>query len=58
MGDSSTYDIKETGSVKIAAHDIIIRKLTNVSYVPKLKCNLISLVKLDRSGYVFKSMEF
>ena len=54
MGDSDTCDIKETGSVKIATHDEMIRKLTNVRYVPELKCNLISLGELDRPGYVFK----
>ena len=54
LGDSGTCDVKKNGSTEIATHDGMIRKLTNVRYVPKLKCNLISLGELDISGYAFK----
>ncbi|KAA0060160.1 Retrovirus-related Pol polyprotein from transposon TNT 1-94 [Cucumis melo var. makuwa] len=52
LGDNGTCDVKGTGLVQIESHYRMIRMLTNVSYVPK--CNLISLGKLDRSGYTIK----
>ncbi|KGN51025.2 hypothetical protein Csa_023133, partial [Cucumis sativus] len=55
QGDNGTCDVKGIGSVQIATHDGIIRVLTNVSYVPELKCNLISLGDLERSIYTYKS---
>ncbi|KAA0046503.1 Retrovirus-related Pol polyprotein from transposon TNT 1-94 [Cucumis melo var. makuwa] len=54
LGDNGTCEVKGTGSVLIATHDGMIRMLTNVRYVPELKRNLISLGKLDRSGYTIK----
>ncbi|KAA0043826.1 putative gag-pol polyprotein [Cucumis melo var. makuwa] len=55
LGDNGTCDVKGTGSVQIATHDGMVRILTNVLYVPKLKRNLISLGELDRSGCTIKS---
>ncbi|TYK20968.1 Retrovirus-related Pol polyprotein from transposon TNT 1-94 [Cucumis melo var. makuwa] len=55
LGDNGTCDVKGTCSVQITTHDKMIRILTNVRYVPKLKCNLISLGELDRSGCTIKS---
>ncbi|KAL4031342.1 hypothetical protein IC575_009619 [Cucumis melo] len=55
LGDNGTCDVKGTGSVQIATHDGMVRILTNVRYVPKLKRNLISLGELDRSGCTIKS---
>ncbi|TYK10854.1 Retrovirus-related Pol polyprotein from transposon TNT 1-94 [Cucumis melo var. makuwa] len=43
LGDNSTYQVKEIGSIQIATHDGMIRKLTNARYFPELKRNLISL---------------
>ncbi|KAA0043293.1 Retrovirus-related Pol polyprotein from transposon TNT 1-94 [Cucumis melo var. makuwa] len=54
LGDNGTCDVKGTSSVHIATHDRMIKILTNVRYVPKLKRNLISLGELDRSGYTIK----
>ncbi|KAA0066139.1 hypothetical protein E6C27_scaffold21G001400 [Cucumis melo var. makuwa] len=50
LGDNGTCDVKGTGLVQIATHDGMIRILTNVRFVPKLKRNPISLGELDRSG--------
>ena len=55
MGDNGSRNVKETGLVQIAIHDEMIRMLTNVSYVPKLKRNLISLGELGRLDYTIKS---
>ncbi|KAL0534607.1 hypothetical protein IC582_028898 [Cucumis melo] len=55
LGGNVTCDVKGTGSVQIATHDGIVRILTNATYVPKLKRNLISLSELDRSGCTIKS---
>ncbi|KAL0552306.1 hypothetical protein IC582_011414 [Cucumis melo] len=55
LGDNGTCDVKGTGSVQISTHDGMVRILTNVRYVPKLKRNLISLGELDRSGCTIKS---
>ncbi|KAA0043220.1 Retrovirus-related Pol polyprotein from transposon TNT 1-94 [Cucumis melo var. makuwa] len=55
LGDNVTCNVKGTGSVQIATHDGIVRILTNATYVPKLKRNLISLSELDRSGCTIKS---
>ncbi|KAA0067607.1 retrotransposon protein, putative, Ty1-copia subclass [Cucumis melo var. makuwa] len=55
LGDNGICDVKRTGSVQIATHDEMVRILTNVRYVPKLKRNLISLGELDRSGCTIKS---
>ena len=55
LGDNGSRDVKETGLVQIAIHDEMIRMLTNVSYVPKLKRNLISLGELGRLDYTIKS---
>ncbi|KAA0067243.1 retrotransposon protein, putative, Ty1-copia sub-class [Cucumis melo var. makuwa] len=55
LGDNGTCDVKGTGSVQISTHDGMVRILTNVRYVPKLKRNLISLCELDRSGCTIKS---
>ncbi|TYK04255.1 Retrovirus-related Pol polyprotein from transposon TNT 1-94 [Cucumis melo var. makuwa] len=52
LGDNGTCDVKGTGLVQIESHYRMIRMLTNVSYVSKR--NLISLGKLDRSGYTIK----
>ncbi|KAL0537750.1 hypothetical protein IC582_026735 [Cucumis melo] len=54
LGDNGTCDVKGTGSVQIATHDGMVRILTIVRYVPKLKRNLISLGELDRSGCTIK----
>ena len=40
------------GSIRLRYHDGLIRVLTNVRYVPKLKKNLISLRALESKGLV------
>ena len=40
-------------NVRVRMFDGIVRTLTNVKHVPKLKKNLISLGYLERQGYVF-----
>ena len=55
LGENSIGDVKGTGLVQIATHDGMIKKLTNVRYIPELKCNITSLSELDRSDYAHKS---
>ena len=43
LGDNGTRDVKETDSVQITKKNGTIRMHTTMSYVPELKCNLISL---------------
>ena len=42
----------QMGSIRLRNHDELIRVLTNVRYVPKLKKNLISLRALESKGLV------
>ncbi|KAE8649708.1 hypothetical protein Csa_011950 [Cucumis sativus] len=46
LGDNGNCDVKGIGSVQIATHDRMIRVLTNVRYVPKLKRSLRLLIML------------
>ncbi|XP_038902392.1 uncharacterized protein LOC120089034 [Benincasa hispida] len=55
LGNNGACDVKGIGSVRIATCDGMIEILTNVRYVLELKQNLISLGKLDRAGYSYKS---
>lgn len=41
------------GSIHIKMHDGVVRVLTNVRHVPKLKRNFISLGALDAKGYTY-----
>jgi hypothetical protein len=51
IGDGSTCEIIGIGSIYIQVHDGSIKKLINVSFVPKLKRNLIYLSTLEAMGF-------
>jgi hypothetical protein len=53
MGNNNPCKTIGVGSVKIKMFDGIIRTLTDVRHVPKLKKNLISLGVLDSGGHKF-----
>ena len=48
--DNSPCKIEGIGSIQIKMFDDIIRTLTDVHYIPKMKRNLISLSALDNKG--------
>ena len=49
--DNSPCKIEGIGSIRIKIFDGIIRTLTDVRYIPKMKRNLISVSALDAKGY-------
>jgi hypothetical protein len=54
IGDGSTCEIIEIGSIYIQVHDDgSIKKLIDVRFVPKLKRNIISLSTLEAMGFNF-----
>ncbi|KAG8473398.1 hypothetical protein CXB51_035716 [Gossypium anomalum] len=50
MGNDSSSKVIGIGTVKIKMHDWMIKKLSDVRYVPDLRKNLISLSILDLKG--------
>jgi hypothetical protein len=53
MGNGIPCKTVGVGSIRINMFDGIVRELTNVIYVPKIKSNLISLGVLDSYGYKY-----
>ena len=51
--DNSPCKIEGIGSIRIKMFDGIIRTLTDVRYIPKMKRNLISMSALDAKGYKY-----
>ena len=51
--DNSPCKIEGIGSIRIKIFDGIIRTLTDVRYIPKMKRNLISMSALDAKGYTY-----
>ena len=41
------------GAIRVRMYDGVIRTLTKVKHVPKLKKNLVSLGYLEKQGYAF-----
>ncbi|CAL9020948.1 unnamed protein product, partial [Prunus brigantina] len=56
MGDSSICRVEGTSTIKVKMYDSVDRKLGMVSYIPKLKKNLISLGSFDKNDYSYKVM--
>ncbi|GKD39364.1 retrovirus-related pol polyprotein from transposon TNT 1-94, partial [Tanacetum coccineum] len=54
LGDNKACAIRGTGKVRVQMKDGSSFVLENVSYIPELKRNLISLGTLDREGYTVK----
>lgn len=50
FGDGSMVEIHEIGDVTIAGKGGDHRVLTEVYYIPSLKCNIISLGQLEEAG--------
>ncbi|KAI5338940.1 PREDICTED: Retrovirus-related Pol poly from transposon [Prunus dulcis] len=57
LGDKTSCDVLDMGTVKINTQDGVVRSLSEVRHVPKLRRNLISLGALDREGYSYKAKE-
>lgn len=55
LGDDYECNIEGIGDIRLKLHDGVVRLLTNVRYIPKLKRNLISLGVLDGSGHKYSS---
>ena len=51
FGDGSTVKIQGTGAVTITGKNNNQRVLTEVYYIPSLKCNIISLGQLEEGGH-------
>uniref|UniRef100_J3N766 Reverse transcriptase zinc-binding domain-containing protein n=1 Tax=Oryza brachyantha TaxID=4533 RepID=J3N766_ORYBR len=58
IGDGSPLEIAGIGSMQIKTHDGIVRTLSNVRHVPRMKRNLISLGTLESLGYKYKRVSF
>ena len=55
LGDDHSCEVAEIGSIRVRMYDGIIRTLSNVKHVPKLKKKLIFLDYLEEQGYAFSS---
>ena len=53
MDNDSSSKIIGIDTIKVRIFDGVVRTLSNVKYVPKLRKSLISLRALDNLGYVF-----
>jgi len=50
FGDGSTIEIQGLGAVALAGRNNDHRVLTEVYYIPSLKCNIVSLGQLEEGG--------
>jgi hypothetical protein len=50
FGDGSKVEIRGVGAVMIARKNQDCRVLTEVYYIPSLKCNIVSLGQLEEAG--------
>jgi len=50
FGDGSTVEIYGVGAVTIAGKNQEHRVLTEVYYIPSLRCNIVSLGQLEEAG--------
>ena len=50
FGDGSKVEIRGIGAVTIAGKNQDHRVLTEVYYIPSLKCNIVSLGQLEEAG--------
>ena len=55
MENNSVCKVVGVGTVSLKMYDDMVRELTQVRYVPKLKRNLISIFMLDQIGCVIKA---
>ena len=55
MGNNSMCKVVGIGTVSLRMFDGVVRELTQVRFVPKLKRNLISIGMLDQTGCVIKA---
>lgn len=54
MGNNISCNVDGIGTISLKMYDGVVRTLKDVSYVPSLNRNLISLGILDESGFSFK----
>jgi hypothetical protein len=57
IGDGSTCEIIGISSIYIQVHDVSIKKLIDVLFVPKLKINIISLSTLEAMRFNFAAID-
>jgi hypothetical protein len=57
IGDGSTCEIIGIDSIYIQVHDVNIKKLIDVRFVPKLKRNIISLSTLEAMEFNFVAID-
>ena len=55
MGNNSVCKVVEIGTVSLKMYDGMVRELTQVSNVPELKRNLISIGMFNQIGCVVKA---
>ena len=53
MGNNASCKIASVGTIKVKMFDGVVRTLSDVRHIPKLKRNLISLSTLDSKGYKY-----
>lgn len=52
FGDHSTVKVMGKGEIKIGTKNGFEETISNVFYVPDLKCNLLSAGQLQKKGYI------
>ena len=55
MGNDASCKVVGIGNIRIKMFDGVVRMLFDVSHVPNLRKNLISLGILDCNGFSYKS---
>ena len=55
MGNDAQCNVVGIDTIRIKTLDGIVRTLSNVSHIPNLKCNLISLGTLESNGYKYSA---
>lgn len=54
LGNDQVCSVEGIGSIKLKLHDGSCKILSEVTYIPQLKRNLVSLGMLESKGYCFK----
>lgn len=52
FGDSSTVSVRGKGDIHLKTRNGFVETISDVLYVPSLKCNLLSAGQLQENGYV------
>ena len=52
LGNNSTIQVMEKGTVDIKTRNGFVESISNVFYIPDLKASLLSIGQLQEKGYV------